>query len=111
MLLTTTANAPGASVVTVPVEKLNVAPSVRRTPARLSEVLPVLVNSMNSKSSATKPGFTANSPAVGGAGWYMTSVIRKAWGCGPTAAPATNWAGSDQWLQRPLLSCIRTRAR
>ena len=91
--------------------KSKVTPLVNCTPVKPRAVLPVFRSSMNSKSSATKAGLTANSPGVGAVGLYMTSVIRRLSVNAPRGSPAANWTGADQWLQRPALSCTRTRTR
>src|SRR3954453_11019868 len=79
-------------------------------PLRSTGADAMLVNSMNSKSSElVNPA--ACSAAVGLAGWYISSVTRKAAAGSTVAVPATSWSGSDQLLHRPVESCCRTRTR
>ena len=111
--MTTTTWPPGASDVTAEPAKLNVMPVVKATCARSSVRLGLMFrSSMNSKSFLSVPA-ACSAGVAGPSGWKWISETTRlpASSSTPAAAVAVNSTGADQWLQRPLLSCIRTRAR
>ena len=93
----------GSSEVTLLSANWNLTPLVSATPDRSIVCWPIFCSSMNSNWS-----LSVLSPA----GLKCTSLTRSPSISGEEVdTPAVNCTGSDQWLQRPVSSFIRTRTR